>query len=77
MKFSIFFILFSFFSFTLAFNEWTWISGNNTVNIGGVYGTQGVPSTSNYPGSRQSMGFIIDSSGSIWIFGGVVGTLGE
>ena len=51
-------------------SEWTWISGNNTFNVAGVYGTQGIPSTSNYPGGRQSMGFRIDSSGSIWIFGG-------
>ena len=61
--------------------EWTWISGNNTVNVVGVYGTQRVPSTSNYPGGRDSMEFGIDSSGSIWIFGGngydSVGNIGE
>ena len=51
--------------------EWIWISGNNTVNVVGVYGTQGIPSTSNYPGSRDFMGFGIDSFGSIWIFGGL------
>ena len=50
--------------------KWTWISGNSTINAAGVYGTQGVPSTSNYPGGRDSMGFGIDSSGSSWIFGG-------
>ena len=61
--------------------SWTWISGNNIINIAGVYGTQGVPSTSIYPGSRSSMGFGIDSTGSIWIFGGFgydsTGTSGE
>ena len=50
--------------------EWTWMSGNKTGRVAGVYGTKGVPSTSNYPGARDSMGFGIDSSGSIWIFGG-------
>jgi beta-lactamase regulating signal transducer with metallopeptidase domain len=25
-------------------NQWTWVSGNNTVNVTGVYGTKGVPS---------------------------------
>ena len=50
--------------------EWTWISGYNKNNIAGVYGTQGVPSTSIYPGARDYMGFGIDSSGSIWVFGG-------
>ena len=51
--------------------EWTWISGNNTDNVAGVYGTQGVSSNSNYPGARYSMAFGIDSSGSIWMFGGL------
>ena len=61
--------------------EWTWISGNKSSVIAAVYGTQGVPLTSNYPGGRNSMGFGIDSSGSIWIFGGFiyasVGNYGE
>ena len=61
--------------------SWTWISGNNIAGVAGVYGTQGIPSTSNHPGGRDSMGFVIDSSGSIWMFGGngydSVGTSGE
>ena len=31
--------------------EWTWVSGSNTVNAVGVYGTQGVASASNVPGA--------------------------
>ena len=50
--------------------EWTWISGTNTFNVSGVYGTQGVSSASNYPGGRSQMEVGIDSYGSIWIFGG-------
>ena len=50
--------------------SWTWISGSNFVDANGTYGTQGVASTSNHPGARQAMGFGIDSSGSIWMFGG-------
>ena len=50
--------------------SWNWISGSNIDGANGTYGTQGVPSISNYPGARDSMGFLIDSSGSIWIFGG-------
>ena len=61
--------------------EWTWISGNKSATVAGVYGTQGVPSPSNYPGGRKFMGFGIDSSGSFWIFGGYgfdfVGNQGE
>ena len=50
--------------------SWTWISGNKTVSVFGVYGTKGVPSPSNYPGSRYSPAASIDSLGSFWIFGG-------
>ena len=50
--------------------EWTWISGINIIDVVGLYGIKGFPSTSNYPGARESMGFGIDTSGSIWIFGG-------
>ena len=51
-------------------DEWTWISGNTIRNAFGIYGTQGVPSTSIYPGARYSAVGGIDSSGSFWLFGG-------
>ena len=51
-------------------NQWTWVSGNNSVNAAGVYGTQGVASASNYPGARYGAVSWIDSSGSLWLFGG-------
>ena len=50
--------------------SWTWMSGNNTTNTFGIYGTQGIPSPSNYPGPRGNAVGGIDSSGSFWIFGG-------
>ena len=50
--------------------EWTWISGNNTINTPGIYGIHGIPSTSNYPGARYHAIGGIDSSGSFWLFGG-------
>src|SRR4026207_2034770 len=31
-------------------NEWTWMKGPGASYQSGVYGTQGVPSASNYPG---------------------------
>ena len=57
-------------------NEWTWISGSNTVpqsyqGQSGVYGTLGIPSTSNTPGARSNGVSWIDSSGNLWLFGGV------
>ncbi|MGA2710769.1 MAG: kelch repeat-containing protein [Steroidobacteraceae bacterium] len=51
--------------------EWTWVGGSNTANAGGVYGTQGVPSTSNVPGAREVAASWSDSSGNLWLFGGV------
>ncbi|MGH2842417.1 MAG: Kelch repeat-containing protein, partial [Solirubrobacteraceae bacterium] len=49
---------------------WTWISGANTVNAAGAYGTAGVESGSNAPGGRQAASSWIDSSGNLWLFGG-------
>lgn len=49
---------------------WTWVSGSNQRNQSAVYGTQGVSSASNYPGSRDSGACWKDSSGNLWMFGG-------
>ena len=51
-------------------NQWTWVSGNNTASLG-VYGTQGVSSSFNFPGSRGGSVIWIDSNGTLWLFGGV------
>jgi N-acetylneuraminic acid mutarotase len=49
---------------------WTWVSGSRAANTLGVYGTQGVASTSNVPGSRIQAVSWIDKSGNFWLFGG-------
>jgi Chitobiase/beta-hexosaminidase C-terminal domain/Galactose oxidase, central domain len=51
-------------------NEWTWIGGSTGVNQAGVYGTLGVPSTANFPGSRYWGANWTDTSGNLWLFGG-------
>jgi N-acetylneuraminic acid mutarotase len=51
-------------------NEWTWMSGSNTGNQPGVYGTKGVPAPGNVPGARDSFVSWTDSSGNLWLFGG-------
>ncbi len=60
--------------FDAAANEWTWMGGYNTLGpLGrhaGVYGTLGIASTGNMPGSRQAGSGWIDSSGHFWLFGG-------
>ena len=47
--------------YSISNNEWTWISGNNTINQNGIYGTQGISSSNNIPGSRYSSISWIDS----------------
>lgn len=53
--------------------NWTWVAGANTTNYTGaygVYGTKGVASASNVPGSRRFSSTWLDSQGNAWIFGG-------
>jgi len=56
--------------FNLANKTWTWVSGSNTTNASGMYGTQGASSTSNTPGARSGSVSWTDSSGNFWLFGG-------
>ncbi len=64
-------------------NEWAWIGGTsftgntciyvqNPVFCGqaGVYGTLGLPSARNIPGSRDSATSWTDINGKLWLFGG-------
>ncbi len=46
---------------------WTWMSGSQSVNTYGVYGTQGTGSTSNYPGSRFIGNLNADNAGNLWV----------
>ena len=51
-------------------STWTWISGDKIANKGGVYGTKGYPAVTNIPGARAVANTWIDTSGSLWLFGG-------
>jgi hypothetical protein len=64
-------------------SEWTWMGGSEIIGDScpnqvageycgkpGVYGTQGVPSPGNVPGSRQWPTYWTDKSGHFWLFGG-------
>ena len=57
--------------------QWTWVSGANTGNQGGSYGTQGTPATVppfNVPPSRQASVAWFDNVGkNFWMFGGFTG----
>jgi len=50
--------------------EWTWVSGGNTVDQNGIFGTQGAPATTNVPGSRYGSAGWVDANGNLWLFGG-------
>ena len=52
-------------------NEWTWMKGTTLIDQFPVYGTQGIPSATNWPGSRGTYNNWVDSSGNFWFFGGV------
>lgn len=56
--------------YSVSTNEWTWIRGTNLANQNGIYGTKGVPSTTNQPGAREFMNSWTDSAGNFWLFGG-------
>jgi gliding motility-associated-like protein len=55
--------------YSIATNEWTWMSGQSTptsVN----WGTQFVPSPTNTPGGRMVYSHWQDQQGNFWLFGG-------
>ena len=62
-------------------SRWAWMSGssvagsncpNGVCQQSGSFGTLGVPATGNVPGSRNSAAAWSDSSGHLWIFGGLI-----
>lgn len=51
--------------------NWTWMSGTNITNGAGAYGTLGRASSSNLAAARVGAVSWIDSSGNLWLFGGL------
>jgi N-acetylneuraminic acid mutarotase len=50
--------------------DWTWVSGNNTADQRGVYGTKGIPHSLSVPGARDMAVSWIDAQDKLWLFGG-------
>ena len=51
--------------------EWVWVSGSSSYNVPGVYGTQGVPASTNLPGGREASVTWTDAEGNFWLYGGL------
>jgi gliding motility-associated-like protein len=51
-------------------NQFTWITDSLTSQQSGIWGTQGVPASSNYPPGMMCSSSFRDNQGSLWIFGG-------
>ena len=58
-------------TFSPTSGQWTWVSGSNTTDAGGVSGTQGTAAAANVPGARFSAVSWTDAAGSLWLFGGL------
>src|SRR3984957_14008050 len=57
--------------FTTSSGQWTWINGQDGANPSAIYGTLGSSTANNLPGARQAATSWTDSSGYLWLFGGV------
>ena len=51
-------------------SNWTWLSGSNSVNQVGTYGTKGSAASATVPGGRGSSISWTDNNGNLWLFGG-------
>jgi N-acetylneuraminic acid mutarotase len=51
-------------------SKWTWVSGSKSVARKGVYGTKGVASSANMPGTRYGSVLWMDTKGNLWLYGG-------
>jgi N-acetylneuraminic acid mutarotase len=51
-------------------SQWTWVSGSNTTDSIGVYGSMGTADPANVPGARAAAISWSDSAGNLWLMGG-------
>ena len=58
--------------YSIASNEWTWVSGSNLAMATATYGTMGVAAPGNVPGGRcESNASWCDNNNNLWVFGGM------
>ena len=51
-------------------SQWTFVKGDQGVEVAGNYGQKGVPAATNKPGGRFFCTGWVDSSSNVWLFGG-------
>ena len=51
--------------------QWAWMAGSNLGTQPGIYGIPNVPAAGNTPGGREFSVNWIDSSGTLWLLGGL------
>ncbi len=56
--------------FDIATNKWTWVKGDNIINVKGKYGVRSIPAISNNPGARAAPISWSDGAGNFYLFGG-------
>lgn len=56
--------------YNVSTNQWTWMHGDNSINMYGQYGTYQQSSPTNKPGARHSCMSWKDGAGNLWMFGG-------
>ncbi|MBI2269917.1 MAG: T9SS type A sorting domain-containing protein [Bacteroidetes bacterium] len=57
--------------YDISSGNWTWIKGDSTQDKNGVYGTKGVPASTNNPGGRYAALCWKDNTGTFWLMGGI------
>ncbi|HEY2400094.1 MAG TPA: hypothetical protein VGI23_07045, partial [Steroidobacteraceae bacterium] len=57
--------------FSPSTGQWTWVGGPSAGNAKGIYGTRGVTAATNMPGARNTPATWMDTSGNLWLFGGL------
>lgn len=58
------------FRYNTATNEWTWMTGGNSYNNTGVYGTKGTAAAANTPGARVGSVTWKGADGNLYLYGG-------
>ena len=58
-------------AFYFSSSQWKWVSGSSGNNYLGNYGTKGVPAPSNQISARYAQCEWVDSTGTLWVYGGV------